>query len=220
MISDCQNILIILERSSSFFFMEKLDMRSKFSLSVQEAAVEILGRQEVQQKFGSVLGTEHSSPILSSDPAMNLLAEISSEFSIKYHLNTARGLMLRIGEAAFSKLQMRFDDLHALGSMENRLLPLEKKFSNALTVLVDIISSVIGASFTVEARGDYCYCVVDSRQGAAAMNGDLDLYFIAGLLRAFGMWLDSRRQYLVQVGSDHGPRDCAGSVCLHIQPPQ
>lgn len=199
--------------------MENKKLRSYIYLSIQEAALEILGRQEAHKIFGLAFDLNAPATGLGDETALDLISEISNEFSLKYHLNTARGLLLRIGDAAFPKIRRRVADLNDLGSIDNRLQPLDRRFPSALEVLVSVISSVMEIPVVLDVQDDHCYRVNRSRNPEDARTGDLDLYLIAGLLRAFGSWLDSRREYRVQVEQASLP-NTSGSVCLRILPAQ
>jgi len=199
--------------------MENKNLRSDIYLSVQEAALEILGRQEAHKIFGTAFEPNAQAAALSDESALDLIAEISNELSLKYHLNTARGLLLRIGDAAFPKIRRRVAHLNDLGSIDNRLQPLDRRFPIALEILVSVISSVMEIPIALDVQDGHCYRVNRTRNPEDARTGDLDLYLIAGLLRAFGFWLDSRHEYRVQVEQGALPHT-TGSVCLRVLPAQ
>lgn len=210
MVIDCVNNLIILERSAISILMENETMRHEFCQSVYQAVIEILGRQEAKKVFHAVLGPGYCEHAPQFDPKANLLGGISDEFFILYQLNTARGLLIRIGEAAFSKMCKKMDALNALGDIENRLRPFDKKFNSGVIKLGDILSAASGKPITFESNKDDCYCMHLSDRS-------LQSYFYAGFLRAFGVWMDSRRDYhaVVRTGDAEKGQD---DVCLCVLP--
>jgi len=185
-------------------------MRYEFCQSVVQAVIEILGRQEASKVFRAVLGPNFSEKDLQLDPQINLLEGISDEFSILYQRNTARGLLIRIGDAAFSKMRKKLVGLNALGDIENRLRPFDKKFESSVITLGEILSTASGMPISFESKEDDCYCMRVS-------DGTLQLYFFAGLLRAFGAWMDSRYEYQAAVNSIAPEKD-QDLVCLCVRP--
>lgn len=190
--------------------MENKHTRSEFHLSLQQAVIEILGRQEAQKVFTAVLGAEISDIENPIDASVDLLQGVSDAFSILYQPNTARGLLLRIGDAAFSKLRRMVEPLNDMGSIENRMQPFERKFESSLAQLAEILSLVTGVPVSYDTKEDDCYYL-------RVTNGTLQLYFFAGILRAFGDWLDSRRDYFASVQPDHHPTH-PQQVCLCVRP--
>jgi hypothetical protein len=212
MVIDCVNNLIILERSAISILMENETMRNEFFQSVYQAVIEILGRQEAMKVFNAVLGPDYSEDAPLFDPKTNLLTGISDEFSILYQLNTARGLLIRIGDAAFSKMCKKLDALNALGEIENRLRPFNQKFESSVIKLGDILSAASGKTITFESTKNDCYCMHLSDRS-------LQSYFYAGFLRAFGIWMDSRRDYQAVVRSGDSEKD-HDEVCLCVSAAQ
>lgn len=192
-------------------------MRAQFLKSIYDASTEILGRPEADNLFSSAVGwtgkDDLDGIILNSD----FLFDLSGEFSIKFHQNTAKGLLIRIGDAAFSFLCKRIDDLNELGSIENRLKPSDKRFVDSFDVLAENLSRGIGMKIkpTLQEKGSYCLEFFGDK---APQFSDLYLYFFGGILRAFGLWLDSRKKYTIDVG-----KTAAGGmenrVCLLVQTP-
>ena len=150
------------------------------------------GRQEAQKVLNAILNSDVVDIEQPIDSSVDLLNGISDEFSILYQPNTAKGLLIRIGEAAFSKLRRKLHPLNALGSTENRLQPFEQKFESSMIQLAEILATATGISIEYESQPDQCYSL-------QIADGSMHVYFFAGLLRAFGTWLDSRRDYHTEV---------------------
>ena len=197
--------------------MEQKELRRNFLTSIYDASVEILGRQEADRLFVSAFGwtgTENESQSMDA----NFLADLSDEFSIKFHRNTARGLLIRIGDAAFSFLRLRIGELNALGTIENRLKPPDERFKDAMIVLAEKLGQAVGTKISLSSPGDDSFCL-DISGGGERFSSDLYLYFLAGVLRAFGTWLDSRKDYTLAVESGETD-DAADRVCLIVQAAQ
>lgn len=181
-----------------------------FHNSLQQAVIEILGRHEAQKVFSAILGKDDFQLNDPMDPGIDLLQGICDEFSILYQPNTARGLLLRIGDAAFPILRRKLENLNAMGSIENRVQPFERKFESSIAQLAQILSSVTGIPVEYDAREGDCYYL-------RVADGSLRQYFFAGILRAFGEWLDSRRDYFATVQSKlHETHP--DQVCLCVRP--
>jgi len=200
-------------------FMKNKELRPAFTKSVYEAAVEILGSREA----GVIFGDSHtaSSGRYSDISAMpdDLLAEMSNEFIIKYHVNTARGLMIRIGEASFNILRRKFDEINDMGNIENRLCSFEKKLQDTLQRLVTFISLVSDIPLELEKINQGRYCLNLSKKGIDKSTGDLPSYYFAGLLRAFSTWLDSRQNYSIEV-LQQDDAQLIFQTCLTVKPAQ
>ena len=195
--------------------MEKSDIRSHFLYSLYDASLEILGAQEAKRVFLTALGWSGKGVPEKSIFESDFLSDISSEFSIKFHQNTAKGLLVRIGEAAFPFLRKRVEDLNALGSIENRLKPSAKRFSDAIAILAASLTRAVGVEIEALVESDEEYCLEFSRK-EKDFSSDMYLYFFGGFLRAFGLWLDSRKTYAFEIDPGKKP-DEMNRVCLHVQ---
>ncbi len=194
-------------------------MHGLFYSSLKEAAVEILGRKEAQHIFDGTSAFSLSQISKTASASPPALTEISDAFSIKYQLNTARGLLMRIGDASFIKLRRKFDQVNKLGNIESRLRPFEKKFQSALHSFSTFLSGLLNRPIDIEDCEDDCFCINISEVPGSASAGGMELYYFAGLLRAFAMWLDSRREYSVAVLPEESNQS-SGRVCLHVRPIQ
>jgi len=197
--------------------MENKAIISNFYSSVREATVEILGRQETNKVFSAILVSDKAMkddiPFISK----NFLTGICDEFSIQYQPNTASGLLLRIGDAAFLLMRRKINVLNELGSIENRLRPFNKKFESSLESLAEFLEQAMRMPIKTKSTEQKCYCLELSKKRSTLSGEGLDLYFFAGILRAFGTWLDSRRDYHVTVESNTNGYD-HDRVCLHVRP--
>lgn len=194
--------------------MNNTEIRSHFLHSLYNASLEILGAPEADRVFSTAIGWygegEPDKNVLES----NFLSMINSEFSIKFHQNTAKGLLVRIGDAAFPFLKDRVEKLNDLGSIENRLKPYQNRFIGGVSVLAETLAEVLGMHIEIHTENDDAYCL-DLPKDKPGFSSDLHLYMIGGVLRAFGTWMDSRRIYAFDMPETDYP-DRISRVCLQI----
>jgi len=103
-----------------------------------------------------------------------------------------------------------------LASIDNRLRTFDDKFESSVRSLAGFLAQEMNLPIKMKATGEKCYCLHVSKRSPAISGDGLYLYFMAGILRAFGEWLDSRRDYHVSVESlenDH----LQDTVCLCVR---
>ena len=199
--------------------MENKAINTNFYSSVREATVEILGRQEANKVFNAILEADQTNKDDTPSIPRDFLTGICDEFSIQYQPNTASGLLLRIGDAAFMLLRRKIKVVNELGSIENRLRPFNIKFETSLQSLAEFLEQAMRMPIKTKSTEQKCYCLEISKKRSSQSGEGLDLYFFAGILRAFGNWLDSRRDYQITVESNKNGHD-HDLVCLYVHPPQ
>jgi len=122
--------------------MNKTGKQALFNRAITEAALEILGADEMR---GLIPAEEQvRSKDLQMMSPIALIAQLGNEFCIRYHRNTAQGLLLRIGEAAFTILRQHIPELQVLGNLENRLQPLSVRFSANTQIFANILTQYSG----------------------------------------------------------------------------
>lgn len=191
-------------------------MRKEFLRSIYDASTEILGRLEADNIFTSAVGCTGKDILDQQSLPSDFLSNLSAEFSIRFQQNTAKGLLIRIGDAAFSFLRKRISGLHDLGSIENRLKPLAKRFADSFEILAENLSGGFGMQINSSMIGEGMYCLEFGERDDLQSSGDLHLYFFGGILRVFGLWLDSRKDYAI----DFGKTDSSSGkqrVCLLVR---
>lgn len=168
-------------------------MDSQFIEAVCLAAVEILGEKDaflILKKTGVRSFTSFDSNLFS-------LEKLGGELAQKYGAQTAMGLMIRIGRASLTFLRRFFPQISALGEIENRLVPLDKRFPNSLKVLAEVTALELGDEVIVDCTGNLSYdWQINARYQSYTP------YYHFGLLEEFCYWLDSRKDYQMIYAAD------------------
>jgi hypothetical protein len=198
--------------------MSEKENRSIFLRSVYEASIEILGRSDSILIFSTIINWDGSGEIPDIDNEPKFLSDLGNDFAIRYQRNTAKGLMLRLGDSSFTLLRRRQKKLHELGSIENRLKTISKRFDFSLGVLSENLSVLTGLNISTIQKSENSYCLeIAGYENDELFSSDMHLFFFAGLLRAFCAWLDSRKEYFIDV-LEQGQSDNGGnSVCLRYE---
>ncbi|BBB49412.1 hypothetical protein [Pelolinea submarina] len=185
-------------------------MENYFVDAICQAAVEILGEKEAF----TTLKEMGFPTLISADASRFSLEDMGVVLARKYNPQTAMGLLIRMGRASLIFLRRYFSDISELGTIENRLKPLDKRFLSSLGVLAQRVSSELDLSAEVAAQGGltYAWQVQPAQQTYA-------IYYHFGLLEEFCTWLDSRKNYqLNYAGSEAGSDSC--QITLTVKDPQ
>ena len=185
-------------------------MENLFVDAICQAAVEILGEKEA---FATL--KEMGFPtLIPADVSRFSLEDMGMVLARKYGPQTAMGLLIRVGRASLIFLRRYFSDISELGSIDNRLKPLDKRFLSSLEALARRVSSELDLSAEVMAQGGLTYAwQVGSAQPIYAS------YYYFGLLEEFCTWLDSRKTYQL-VYADMDANSDGYQINLTIQDPQ
>jgi hypothetical protein len=185
-------------------------MENLFVDAICQAAVEILGEKEAF----TTLKEMGFPTLIPADAPRFSLEDMGLVLARKYNPQTAMGLLIRIGRASLIFLRRYFSDISELGSIENRLKPLDRRFLSSLNVLAQRVSSELGQSTHVSAQDalSYSWQVRSTQQTYAC-------YYYFGLLEEFCTWLDSRKTYQLTY-ADLDPISDAYQFNLTIKDPQ
>lgn len=162
-----------------------------------QSLLEILGEAqalEVLKRQGLGLPSmDTTSPTFS---IAEIFSNTGRQLTEEYGDMTARGLLIRSGRASLVFFRRHFPLLADLGSLENRLIPLERRFKKSLDAFADLWSQQTGLYSVVELtnRLEFTW-----RIKLAPANSDQNLtpYFLFGLLEEFCAWLDARKSYRI-----------------------
>jgi len=197
--------------------MNKKSTGSVLLESIFEASVEILGRSDSAQIFSSITNWSGSGDIPEIEDRSKLLSDLGNEFAVRHHRNTAKGLMFRLGESVFSILRRSQEKIMELGTIENRLKPISERFDYSLKVLAKSLSIITCLEITSRQKNKNHYCLEISHSGVEKLfSSDLHLYFFSGILRSFCVWLDSRKEYFINVQEEDQISREKRSVCLRF----
>ncbi|MDK2979899.1 MAG: hypothetical protein PWQ55_246 [Chloroflexota bacterium] len=175
-------------------------MENYFVDAICQAAVEILGEKETY----AALKAMGLPTLVPADASRFSLEDLGLALAGKYDPQTAMGLLIRIGRASLIFLRRYYNDISELGSIENRLKPLDQRFLSSLEVLAQRVSQELDQKVQVSAEDglSYLWQVQPAEQTYA-------IYYHFGLLEEFCTWLDSRRDYHLVHAADEG-------ACLRI----
>lgn len=173
------------------------DKRSIFIQAIYNASLEILGAAESESIFSNISGWNIDASIIEDDSVLRVIADLGNEFSIRYQRNTSQGLLIRIGESAFAFLRMGLKELQEIGSLENRLKPITERFNYSINGLSRIISELCEIEINGIQKEETTYCLRFSDQLNELFSSDMYLHFFGGILRAFGAWIDGRKEYSI-----------------------
>ena len=198
--------------------MSEKGKRSLFLKSVYEASIEILGTPDSVLFFSTIIDWDGSGEIPEFEIEPQFLSDLGNEFAIRFQRNTAEGLMFRLGDSAFSFLRKSQEKLKELGSIEHRLQPISKRFKSSLGVLTNNISELTGLNIEAIQKGEKSFCLeITLGKNGKLFSSDLHLFFFAGLLRAFCGWIDSRKEYFIDVHEENQAANNGKLVCLRYE---
>jgi hypothetical protein len=171
-----------------------------------EQVIELLKRQGLDLKSCSA----EKSPFLMAD----ILGRIGSQLSKDHGIMATRGLLIRSGRASLVFLRRYFSQVAGLGSLENRLHPLEKRFKDSLGAMASFWSQQTGLDSEVELIGQLEFTW---RMKLSPMNEDQNWasFFLFGILEEFCLWLDARKSY--QIGYPGSGPDGMVEIFIAVQ---
>jgi len=198
--------------------MGEKDTKTAFIRSIYEAAVGILGKSDSIQIFSTIIDWDGDDEIPEIKDKPQFLSDLGNEFAIRFQRNTAKGLLYRIGNSSFIYLRRNFEKLLELGSIENRLKPISRRFDYSLGVLADSLSELTGLEIEAIKKSKNSFCLGISRnKNNKLFSSDLHLFYFSGLLHAFCEWMDSRKEYFVDV-NENNESDTGGKlICFRYE---
>ena len=198
--------------------MSDNEVQTVFIRSLYEAAIEVLGASDSGLIFSAIVNWDGPGEIQKINNKPQFLSDLGNEFAIRYERNTAKGLLLRIGESSFMFLQKNIKSLSELGSIENRLVPISNRFENSLVILAENLSAISGLEIISKKKNKKTFCLAIGGKNTIKMfSSDLHLFYFAGLLRAFCVWMDSRKEYDIQVSTEADVRTGGKFVCFRYE---
>ena len=198
--------------------MGEKDTRKVFIRSVYEAAVEILGKSDSTQIFSAIVGWDGDNEVPEIKDKLKLLSDLVNEFAIRFQRNTAKGLLYRIGNSSFNYLRRNLEELLELGSIENRLKPISRRFDYSLGVLADSLSELTGLEIEAIKKSTNTFCLeISENKNDESFSSDLHLYYFSGLLHAFCEWMDSRKEYFVDVNENYESDTGGKLICFRYE---
>ena len=198
--------------------MSEKEIETLFLRSIYEAAIEILGTSDSVLIFSTIINWDGTGEIPDIKNKPQFLSDLVNEFAIRFQRNTAKGLLLRIGDSSFTFLRRKLKELVELGSIENRLKPISKRFDHSLGILAENLSALTGLEINAIRKNQNSFCLEIARNvNDELFSSDLHLFYFAGLLRAFCLWMDSRKEYFIDVNEEDELGYGGKLVCLKYE---
>lgn len=198
--------------------MGEKEIKTLFLRSIYEAAVGILGASDSVLIFSTIINWDCTNEIPEIKNKPQFLSDLGNEFAIRYQRNTAKGLLFRIGDSSFTYLRRNSEKLLELGSIENRLKPISKRFDHSLDILAGNLSELTELKIEAIKKTKNSFCLGISRnKNDELFSSDLHLFYFSGLLRAFCEWMDSRKEYFINVNEENGVGKDRKFVCFRYE---
>ena len=132
------------------------------------------------------------------------LAEMHDELA-------AKGLLIRIGREAFKAIRKQFAEISALGTIDNRLKPIDKRFIYSLKELAKWFSREFNFSIGFERDDALRYRIVLKKTKKPLSFAP---FFLFGFIEEFCIWLDARKVYnLSYIDADTSQTD---EICIVV----
>ena len=176
---------------------EKDSIQNPVLQAVYLSLLEILGQDQAANLFKE---QEINPGMLSSSEVKGdvavLIDRIGDSLNRDYGQLAAQGILIRAGRASLVFFRRFFNQVGDLGSLDNRLKPVGKRFFLSLVSLADLWSRETGLISKIEQ--------VDQREFKWLMtfpsakgeeNHTILPFFLFGLLEEFCTWLDARKSY-------------------------
>jgi hypothetical protein len=198
--------------------MSEKEIKTLFLRSIYEAAIEILGTSDSVLIFSTIINWDGAGEIPEIKNKPQFLSDLGNEFAIRFQRNTAKGLLLRIGDSSFPFLRRNIKKLAELGSIENRLKSISKRFEHSLGVLAENLSALTGLGIKAIKMSQNHFCLEIARSvNDDLFSSDLHLFYFSGLLRAFCVWMDSRKEYFINVNEENEVNNDGKLVCFKFE---
>jgi hypothetical protein len=169
-----------------------LEKKSDIQQIIESAIQRILGSDDTPGNSRSLEFPQVSSKRKGGSTYFEDLETFGTALSGKYDELTAKGLLIRIGRETFNIVRQSEPDISALGSIKNRLKPINKRFNDSLKITVDWFSVNFG--FAVKNKEDavFTYCLEFERKDNPIFYSP---FFLFGFFEEFCHWLDARKNY-------------------------
>jgi hypothetical protein len=185
--------------------------------SVYLALLEILGQDKAEDLFKAL---DIDPQVLPNSDAhhqvINILDQVGNDLEKEYGNMAAQGLLIRSGRAALNFFRRYFPDVAELGSLSNRLKPVDKRFLTSLESLANLWSRETGWSASVEMtnRATFKWILQSDTGGNRYLMAP---YFLFGLLEEFCTWLDARKSYQIVYSEPLNGEKAEISIAVMVQ---
>jgi hypothetical protein len=148
-------------------------------------------------------------------PVTTVIERIGKDLENEFGELAARGLLIRAGRASLIFFRRFFPEVAELGSLPNRLKPVDRRFLHSLESLAGLWSRKIMYPAGVERvdRGEYRWTLSSKIN---EKNQALTPFYLFGLLEEFCSWLDARKSY--QIVYSEPVRDRKAEISITVKP--
>ena len=188
--------------------LHSLPAEAKLFYCVYYSLLELLGDEKVDEIFDSA-GLDPFDLIAPHyfGHGSELLDKVAIELCVNFGEETTRGLLIRMGNASLTFFRKYYPDIAQLGSIENRLKPLDRRFLASLNSLAIVLSGEMGTPFNVDTKNSRVYEWQNQKINIESHVSALAPYFYFGLLEEFCSWLDARKNYILNYAADENHKD-------------
>ena len=178
--------------------LNNLPAQSRFFYCLYYSLLELLGGDKADNVFSAAQLDPFDliAPEYFNNGSL-IIEKISSELCALFGEDAARGLLIRMGSASMVFFRKYFAGIAQLGSIENRLKPLNRRFSASLTKLAEVLSAETGTPQNIIERETRSYEWQMNKTRFNSTGEWFEPYFYFGLLEEFCSWLDSRKNYVL-----------------------
>jgi hypothetical protein len=178
---------------------EKNSIQNPVLQSVYLSLLEILGPDQATNLFmeHEIVPDMLSVGEVIGDAAV-VIDKIGDSLLREFGQMAAQGLFIRAGRASLVFFRRFFNQVAELGSLENRLKPVGRRFFHSLESLADLWTRETGLTSTIEKvdQGEFKWLMARST-AKGEENQTILPYFLFGLLEEFCAWLDARKSYRI-----------------------
>lgn len=163
--------------------------------SVYLSLLEILGQNQAEALFKDQrIGPKSLSAVEVSDEVGAGIEQIGDSLDKDFGQMSAQGILIRAGRASLVFFRRFFPQIAELGDLQNRLKPVDRRFSHSMESLADLWSRETGVLSVVRQvdRGEFIWSMAVKRSELGKKQAFLP-YFVFGLLEEFCAWLDARK---------------------------
>ena len=178
----------------------------------------------LKQSTIEIMGESIASQVLTAGKgkmtAERWIQEAGKIFHDHFGLQSARGLLVRIGRSAAGYLRQGHHAIMALGTIEKRLSPILNRFETDMGVLLSVISPEIGMKLTIDRSSKTDFLISINHSEISHQNAqEYPLFLLQGLFEGFGNWLDSRKDYEITI-LDENERQSGRLIKISIKAAQ
>ncbi len=172
---------------------------------LEKSVFEILGKPESEAIFQcSGIMSESTGDMLENPDFSFILEKLAESFAERYDAETAKGLLIRTGRSSLNHLRRYEEQISSMGGIENRLKPVEHRFSYSLDKFASFFCDPRDIEIDVQKTEPLCFQWRVRTDPHSDQEIRYTPYFFFGLLQEFCEWLDARKNYQLVYTNETG----------------